>query len=94
MKKILLVIAAAFSFSVFAQEEEAIPMPINDAQSNRDPAQDKVPGKHGSEDDLRVLPALPDAVVKKDPRSVQNEVYKTIYNRDLKPDQREDILDE
>lgn len=62
--------------------------------TTREPAQENIPGKPAKEDELRVLPQLPDAQLKRDARSIQREVYKSIYNRELKPDQREDVLDE
>jgi hypothetical protein len=70
--------------------QEATPAPLE--ESSRSPAQDTAL-KH-NDDELKVLPRLPEAVVKRDTRSLQNEVYKTIYNRELKNDQREDVLDE
>jgi|GEM_PF-4753249 len=64
------------------------------AEGSREPAQDSIPGKTAKEDELRVLPQLPEASVRRDTRSMQSEVYKSIYNRELKQDQREDVLDE
>lgn len=64
------------------------------AEGSREPAQDSIPGKPMKEDELRVLPQLPEASVRRDTRSMQSEVYKSIYNRELKQDQREDVLDE
>lgn len=64
------------------------------AEGSREPAQDSIPGKPAKEDELRVLPQLPEAAVRRDTRSMQSEVYKSIYNRELKQDQREDVLDE
>jgi hypothetical protein len=64
------------------------------AEGSREPAQDSIPGRPAKEDELRVLSQLPEASVRRDTRSMQNEVYKSIYNRELKQDQREDVLDE
>ena len=77
------------SLNAFAQEEE---MPVPLTEETRAPASEAAPRR--SEDDLKVQAALPEALVKRDTRSLQNEVYKTIYNRELKNDQREDVLDE
>ena len=43
------------------------------------------------EEDLRVLPALPEAALKADARSVQREVYKALYNQDLKDDRHDPV---
>ena len=45
-------------------------------------------------DDLRVQPSLPEAQTRRDTRSLQAEVFKTLFNKELKPDQREDALEE
>ena len=45
------------------------------------------------EEDLRVLPALPEAALKTDARSVQREVYKNLYNQELK-EQSQDAVEE
>jgi hypothetical protein len=99
MKIFVLWTACVLSLSVVAQEEgssgEQVPLPVNeDSTADRAPAQDSVPGHVVNEDDLKVLPQLPEAQVKQDARSVQSEVYKSLYKRELKPDQREDVLDE
>lgn len=81
--------------AVQVRGEEQIPMPVGDEpMADRAPAQDPVPGRPVNEDNLKVLPELPEAQVKRDARTYQNEVYKSLYNKDLKPDQREDVLDE
>jgi hypothetical protein len=107
MKTLILLFSVIGAFA-WAQEEmgsEEAPAPAsvasaNDgmsepvAESTRDPASESVPGRKANEEELRVRPSLPDAQVKKDTRSLQAEVYKSVYNKDLKPDQREDVLDE
>lgn len=45
------------------------------------------------EEDLRVQTALPEAALKTDTRSVQREVYKALYNQELK-DERHDPVEE
>lgn len=38
----------------------------------------------GDEEDLKVLSALPEAISHTDARSIQKEVYKGLYNQELK----------
>lgn len=84
----LLIVMAIFSPPLWAQEES--PAPVAD-QSARDPAQDTIPGKKATDEELRVQAQLPEALAKKDAHSMQLEVYKSLFNKDLKPDQREDV---
>jgi len=106
MKKLILLLSVFGAFA-WAQQETGLdatePAPVmstNDGMSEpaaegaRDPASESIPGHKPTDEELRVRTQLPDAQVKKDARSMQSEVYKTIYNRELKPDQREDVLDE
>lgn len=82
--------------TVAAAQDDATPAPVTDAATattDRTPAQDPSTGKN-NEDELKVQAQLPEAQLKRDARSMQNEVYKSIYNRELKQDQREDVLDE
>ena len=46
------------------------------------------------EDDLKVMAALPEAMIKIDARSLQREVYKELYNEELKEDHREEDVEE
>jgi hypothetical protein len=106
--KLLVILLSLFASWVWAQEEKGNQVEPSSAEGAmklensseeptaegmRDPASD-IPGKKGTDEELRVRNQLPDAVTKKDARSLQSEVYKQIYNRELKPDQREDVLDE
>lgn len=102
MKKVFLLLSFvnAVGFAAWSQEElDAAAITADSgmseptAETSRDPASD-IPGRKTNEEELRVLNHLPDAQQKRDTRSMQNEVYKSIYNRELKPDQREDVLDE
>ena len=43
------------------------------------------------EEDLRVQPYLPEASLKADARSVQREVYKALYNQELKDDRHDPV---
>jgi hypothetical protein len=93
IQKLILSMFAVASLSAFAQEE--IPAPVteqpNAGSSNRDPAQDTVPGRKQTDEELRVLAQLPEAQAKRDTHSMQIEVYKQLFNKELKPDQREDV---
>jgi DNA/RNA endonuclease G (NUC1) len=90
--KILCALILMTAWTALALDAE--PAPVDATQgSERAPAQESTPG-HTNPDELKVQAQLPDAQQKKDARSLQNEVYKSIYNRELKPDQREDVLEE
>jgi hypothetical protein len=99
MKILIFILLSVLARFVWAQEEPAAEPAVENmsgepaAEGMRDPASD-IPGRKSTDEELRVRSQLPDAVAKKDTRSLQGEVYKQIYNRDLKPDQREDVLDE
>lgn len=43
------------------------------------------------EEDLRVQPTLPEAALKTDTRSVQREVFKSLYNQELKDDRHDPV---
>lgn len=94
MIRIAIWLTAFWGASVTFAQEEA-PAPINDAApvsaTTRDPAQDGVPGRKVVDEELRVLPQLPEAQAKRDAHTVQLEVYKSLFNKDLKQDQREDV---
>ncbi len=45
------------------------------------------------EDDLQVQARLPEATLKTDARGLQRDVYKSLYNQDLK-DERQDAVEE
>jgi hypothetical protein len=92
IRKLFLIAVVGFSFSSLAQE--AMPAPVSDTSANpsgREPAQDSIPGRKANDEELRVAARLPEAQAKKDMRSIQLEVYKSLFNKELKPDQREDV---
>lgn len=67
----------------FAQEAQ---------EPDRDPASLSLPSAAtkrtypggADEEDLKVLASLPEAAVRTDARSIQKEVFKTLYNQELK----------
>jgi hypothetical protein len=64
------------------RDPAAVPSTLNSKRS--------YPGG-ADEEDLRVLPALPEAALKTDSRSVQREVYKALYNQELKDDRHDHV---
>ena len=42
------------------------------------------------EEDLRVMAALPEAEIRTDARTLQRDVYKTVYNQELKEERHDD----
>lgn len=67
------------------------------ADLDRDPAAIGIAAKKrtypggGDEEDLRVLAALPEAAMKTDSRSLQREVYKQLFNQELKEDRQDEV---
>jgi hypothetical protein len=108
MKSLILIASLILGFTVYAQDEArpAVSDLGDDAPESadvttdgtREPAAAEVgaqaPKTKMETDDLRVQAQLPEAQVKRDTRTMQSEVFKTLYNKDLKPDQREDALEE
>ncbi len=83
---------AIANFSAFAED-------IKD-DVDRDPASTMLApaGKRtypggGDEEDLQVQNRIPEAALKTDPRSLQREVYKGLYNQELK-DERQETVEE
>ncbi|MBX3021462.1 MAG: hypothetical protein KF799_07255 [Bdellovibrionales bacterium] len=64
---------------------------------DRDPAALVVPLKKrsypggGDEEDLRVQASLPEAALKTDSRTLQRDVYKQLYNQELKEDRHDEV---
>ena len=66
------------------REPAAIAKPLN--------AKRAYPGG-ADEEDLQVQTALPEAALRTDARSLQRDVYKALYNQELK-DERQDAVEE
>lgn len=64
---------------------------------DRDPAALAVPLKKrgypggADEEDLRVMAVLPEAALKTDSRTLQRDVYKQMYNQDLKEERHDEV---
>lgn len=85
----------------FLEEEDVVEeyIPAESYEAERGPAsvapisiQRPYPGG-ADEEDLRVQSSLPEAKLKVDARSVQREVFKQLYNQELK-DERHDTVEE
>lgn len=101
--KMWIVILSFLTFPAWAQDEflseEPVPTgEMGEFDMGRDPAavpstlnaKRTYPGG-ADEEDLRVLPVLPEAALKADARSVQREVYKALYNQELKDDRHDPV---
>ncbi|HMN66911.1 MAG TPA: hypothetical protein PKC28_00070 [Bdellovibrionales bacterium] len=95
--KFLLIAVVFFSGPLLAQEDLLTEPHM--ADEGRDPAAVRAtlnkrtyPGGV-DEEDLRVLAALPEAGLKTDARTVQREVYKGLFNQEMK-DERHDPVEE
>jgi hypothetical protein len=94
IKLICIASLACLASPVLAQDMTA---PATGADVDRDPAAISMPTKKrtyaggGDEEDLRVLAALPEAAMKTDQRSLQKEVYKQLFNQDLKEESHDEL---
>jgi hypothetical protein len=82
------------SLGTFAYAEEALmEMPERDPSSmqNLAPSSKRTYPGGADEEDLQVLNRLPDSQVKTDSRSVQREVYKALYNEEMKEERQENV---
>ena len=97
----LILILGLFSFPALAEDDLSQPeyVPAYEEEAGRGPA--AVPSNSSKrnfpggvdEEDLRVQAYLPEAALKSDARSIQREVYKALYNQELK-DERQDSVEE
>lgn len=89
MKMLIFILACIGSV---AAAEDFAPMDID-----RDPAALNIVAKKRSypggsdEEDLRVQAALPEAAMKTDSRTLQRDVYKQLFNQELKEDRHEEV---
>lgn len=77
-------VSALFSFPAWAGEPGKL-TPLSEIEKAR---KRLYPGGR-DEEDLKVLAMLPEALKKTDDKTLQKEVYKTLYNQDLKNDTAE-----
>ncbi|NJM10426.1 MAG: hypothetical protein HC883_06140 [Bdellovibrionaceae bacterium] len=98
MKKLILALGLiTFSFTAWTAAAEDF---LSEPSPEREPAavtnalspKRTYPGG-ADEEDLRVQTALPEAALRTDARSIQREVYKALYNQELKDD-RQDAVEE
>jgi hypothetical protein len=96
-KFICIVCFAALPLFATAQDLGPGPLPDNAADFDREPAalppttkKRNFPGA-ADEEDLRVLASLPEAAMRIDARSLQREVYKQLYNQELKEETQNDL---
>jgi hypothetical protein len=98
MKKLVLLLCCVV-LPAMAQDFLSQPEVAPDVDAERDPAslapvvtKRNYPGG-ADEEDLRVQAYIPEASLKTDARVIQREVYKSLFNQDLK-DERNDIVEE
>lgn len=99
MKLLLVTMSVCFGFMGVARAQELGPGPAPDPtleMFDREPAAIQPPSHRrnypgsADEDDLRVMPALPEAPLKTNARILQREVFKRLYNQELKEDSQND----
>ncbi len=100
--KTLLIILLVISGATWAEDELSQPEMEYQTEAEREPAalspfatvttKRNYPGG-ADEEDLRVQTTLPEALLKTDSRSVQREVYKNLFNQELK-EERVDTVEE
>ena len=93
MNKLILILGF-ISFSAAAQEFLSEP---DAATVDRDPAavqplntKRSYPGAQ-DEEDLRVQTQLPEAAMRADTRGMQREIYKSLYNQELKEEHHDEV---
>lgn len=82
-----------------AQDLESDLAPFKNKDGDRDPAavtqvssvRKRNYAGGADEEDLRVQPSLPEASVHVDARGLQREIFKQLYNQDLKEEQQNDM---
>lgn len=89
-QKILFVLIGLSMNSAWAQDEAMA------TDVERDPAAVVAPGKRAypggaDEEDLRVQAQLPEAALKTDARSIQKDVYRNMFNQELKEERQEAV---
>jgi len=99
MKKLILGLSALILSSLLAGTAAAEDF-LSEPEPEREPAalastfsnKRTYPGG-ADEEDLRVQAALPEAALRTDARSIQRDVYKALFNQELKDD-RQDAVEE
>lgn len=86
--RLLMFLLLSFSFAAFAEDEL---VDLDREPAAMTPASKRAYPGGSDEEDLQIQSALPDASLKTDSRSVQREVYKSLFNQDLKEDRPEPI---
>lgn len=86
--RLLIILGLSLSLNAFAADELV--------DLDREPAAVTPASKRAypgglDEEDLRVQTTLPEASLRTDSRSVQREVYRSLYNQELKEDRPEPI---
>jgi hypothetical protein len=95
MKMVICILAFGLMGSVATAEDF-----LSEPEPEREPAsvpstlnlKRNYPGG-ADEEDLQVQPAIPEAAVHTDARSLQREVFKALFNKELKDD-RQDAVEE
>ena len=95
MKKILVLLAllwmaAAHAEDQLLEESDRDLASVPPAAGNASPNHRTFPGG-ADEEDLQVQGHLPEAAMRTDARTLQKEVYKSLYKQELKDDGREAV---
>ncbi len=92
MKHVCWILVLVASGAAYAEENIDL-----SGEVDRDPAFVKVySGKRtypggGDEEDLQVQTKIPEAALKTDSRTVQRDVYKELYNQEMKEERQENV---
>ena len=94
MKTWIFALILGFAPQLFADDLLSEPAPEREPAAIAPAAATKRAYPGGAdEEDLRVQTALPEATLQTDARSLQRDVYKVLYNKELKDD-RQDAVEE
>ena len=86
--RLLVLFSLVFSSAAFAADEL---VDMDREPASITPASKRAYPGGADEEDLQIQATLPEASLRTDSRSVQREVYKSLYNQDLKEDHPEPI---
>jgi hypothetical protein len=89
MNKFIFILVGLFAWSAFAQDLLSEPEPEREPAAIAPMATKRTYPGGADEEDLRVQSALPEARIATDARTIQREVYKSLYNQDLKDERPE-----
>ena len=92
MNKLILILGFfAFTSSAIAEDFLSEPEPERDIASVAPLTVKRTYPGGNDEEDLRVQSALPEASMRADTRGIQREIFKSLYNQELKEERQDEV---